>query len=66
MTTERQRVLDFILAYQAEHGRRPTYAQIAEGLVIAIKTAGKHVRKLEKSGEIELIYASKKAQAARA
>ena len=66
MTPQRQRVLDFILAYQEQYGRRPTYEQISEGLGIAVMTVCNHVTKLEKAGEIQLIYAAKKSNAARA
>lgn len=61
MSPQQQRVRDFILEYQAEHGRRPTYEQIGAALGIAQKTVGKHVTKLEKRGELALLYQAKGA-----
>lgn len=38
LTPQQQRVMDFILKYQREHGRRPTYEQI--GAALGMRSAG--------------------------
>lgn len=61
--TERQAsIRTFILEYQAEHGRRPTYEQIGAALGIKSKhTINRYMKKLEAAGELVLVYAAKAA-----
>lgn len=50
-------VRDFILAYQAEHGRRPQHKDIMQstGIKLAM-TVSRYIRRLEKAGELSLVY----------
>lgn len=59
LSPQQQRVRDYILEYQTGKGRRPTYEQIGAALGMAKKTVCKHVKKLEKRGEIALLYQAK-------
>jgi predicted DNA-binding transcriptional regulator len=56
LSPQQQRVYNFILEYQAEHRRRPTYEQIGAALGISQRTVCKHVMKLEKRGVLALLY----------
>lgn len=56
LNEQQVKIRDFILRYQAEHGRRPTQAQIGAALRMSQKTVYKHVRKLEKRGVLALLY----------
>lgn len=56
LNEQQVKIRDFILRYQAEHGRRPTYEQIGAALRMSQKGVCKHVRKLEKRGVLALLY----------
>lgn len=56
LTLRDLQVLDFIMRYQENYGCRPTYQEIADELRMVTSQAGKHVLKLEKAGEIKLLY----------
>jgi repressor LexA len=59
LTPQQERVRDFILEYQRQHGRRPTYEQIGAALGMkSMRTVGKHVTNLEKKGTLTLVYAA--------
>ncbi len=49
LTRRQKEVLDFIAAYQAEHGYSPSYEEIAAGLGLAsLATVHKHIAALER------------------
>ena len=49
LTRRQKEVLDFIAAYQVEHGYSPSYEEIARGLNLAsIATVHKHISALDK------------------
>jgi LexA DNA binding domain-containing protein len=57
LTPQQKRVRDFILEYQRDHGRRPTYEQIGAALGMrSLDTVGRHVTGLQKKGALVLLY----------
>lgn len=58
LTPQQEKVRDFILEYQRQHARRPTYEQIGHALGMrSTETVGRHVTNLEKKGALTLVYA---------
>lgn len=59
LTPQQKRVMDFILEYQRDHGRKPTYEQIGEALGMrSLDTVCRHVKGIQKKGALILIYRS--------
>jgi repressor LexA len=57
LTPRQEKVRDFILEYQGQHGRRPTYEQIGAALGMkSMETVSRHVTSLEKKGVLALVY----------
>jgi repressor LexA len=54
LTRRQKEVLDFIAAYQVEHGYSPSYEEIARGLKLAsIATVHKHISALDKKNYLQ-------------
>jgi SOS-response transcriptional repressor LexA len=59
LTPQQERVRYFILEYQRDHGRRPTYEQIGAALgMSSLSTVARHVSGLQKKGALTLLYLS--------
>ena len=62
LTPRQIEIRNFVLEFQEAKGRRPTYQEIGRGLGIkSTETVSRHMKKLEKIGELRLRYAAKAA-----